>query len=100
MDYAALAELARPALITAAARRSTLTYKELARAIGLDPDIPPAHHLGRVLDVVTNRCLDGGEPSLAVMVVNGKTGRPGHGFRAGSHSHLAELEQCFKYWAL
>lgn len=100
MDYDALAALARPALITAAARRSTMTYKELGRAIGLHPTLPLPHHLGRVLDLVSQVCIAEHEPSLAVLVVNGLSGEPGRGFIAGSVPWFTETQRCFRKWAI
>ena len=58
MDYDDLAAKARPALITASMRRSTMTYGELARAIDLDPNVPLSHHIRRVLDLVSQDCID------------------------------------------
>lgn len=98
MDYDSLADLARPALVTAAMRRSTMTYGELAKAIGFDAKVPLSHHMNRVLDVVSERCIDAGEPSLAVLVVNAETGEPGDGFTAGDLTWMAEARRCFKKW--
>jgi hypothetical protein len=98
MDYDALADLARPALITAALGRSTLTYGELGRALILDPKLPLANHLNRVLDIVSLRCIQAQEPSLAVLVVNSTTGEPGEGFRQGRVPWYEEARQCFKEW--
>ena len=100
MDYDALAALARPALITAAARRSTMTYKELGRAVGLDPNLPLPHHINRVLDRVSKICNAADEPSLAVLVVNGQSGEPGPGFISGSVPWFTETQQCFRRWAI
>lgn len=100
MDYDALAALARPALITAATRQSTMTYKELGRAIGLDPKIPAPHHLNRVLDLVSKVCITAGEPSLAVLVVAMDSGAPGSGFVPGSKPWFAEAQQCFRFWKI
>ena len=99
MDYDALAYLARPALIMAAMRRTTVTYGELAKSIGLDPGIPLSHHMKRVLDRVSDRCIKAGEPSLAVLVVNADTGEPGDGFTEGSLTWMAEARRCFKRWS-
>ena len=98
MDYNALAALARPALITAAARQSTMTYKELGRAIGLDPKVPASHHLNRVLDLVSKACITTGEPSLAVLVVARDSGEPGQGFVPGTVPWFAEAQLCFRFW--
>jgi hypothetical protein len=98
MDYDDLAAKARPALITAAMRRSTMTYGELARAIDLDPNVPLSHHIRRVLDVVTLDCNGRKEPSLAVLVANEKSGEPGPGFRAGKVPWHTETRRCFDRW--
>lgn len=52
MDYDAFADLARPALIIAAARRSLVTYGELARAIDFPEGTPgrPLPGVGRTPD--------------------------------------------------
>ncbi len=80
-------------------RRTTLTYRELAQAIGLDPEIPLPHHINRVLRLVANRCGDHEEPSLAVLVVNQKTGHPGEGFVAGQDEWFTEARACFRRWS-
>lgn len=98
MDYQALAERARPALITASMRRSTMTYGELARAIDLDPNVPLPHHIRRVLALVSQDCIARKEPSLAVLVVNEKTGMPGTGFVAGKAPWHTETRRCFDRW--
>ena len=98
MDYEALATRARAALIVAAMRRTTLTYGELAQAVDLDPDVPLSHHINRVLRLVASGCGDRGEPSLAVLVVNQKTGHPGEGFVAGQEAWFTEARACFRRW--
>jgi hypothetical protein len=100
MDHEKLADLARPALIIAAARRSVLTYKELGRAIDYPPGTPLPHHMNRVLDIVSDRCEAAGEPSLAVLVVNQETGMPGEGFRSGARAWHAEAQACYRHWTL
>ena len=99
MDYDALADLARPALIIAAARRSLVTYGELARAIGFPKDTPPSHHMKRILDRLSDRCTADGEPSLAVLVVAKDTGQPGSGFDPAGGTWHAETQRCFRHWA-
>ncbi|MBU2075212.1 MAG: hypothetical protein KKE65_05175 [Actinobacteria bacterium] len=99
MDYDALADQARPALILAAMRRTTVTYGELAKSISFDTSIPLSHHMKRVLDRVSDRCIKAGEPSLAVLVVNADTGVPGDGFTEGSLTWMAEARKCFKRWS-
>lgn len=98
MDYDDLARLARPALITACMRRSTMTYGELARAIDLDPKLPPSHHLNKVLARVSTDCDARGEPSLAVLVINQRTGEPGPGFTRGKDPWHTETRRCFNRW--
>jgi hypothetical protein len=98
MDYDALADRARTALVVASMRRSTLTYGELAAAIDLDPNVPLPHHINRVLVVVSDRCIQAGEPSLAVLVVNQDTGKPGAGFVKVDHDWYTEARRCFRMW--
>lgn len=98
MDYQQLAESARAALIVTAARRSVITYGELGRAIGLPTDVPLSHHINRVLRVVSKRCVDAREPSLAVLAVSKDSGEPGPGFVRGARDWSAEAQQCFRYW--
>ncbi|KAA1418146.1 hypothetical protein FE697_020110 [Mumia zhuanghuii] len=98
MDYEILAERARAALITAAMRRSTLTYGELARAIDFDPDVPVGHHMNRILDLVSQECIDRSEPSLAPLVVNERTGEPGKGYRDGGEPWHKSVRRCFHAW--
>lgn len=98
MDHATLAALARPALITAAMRRTPLTYKELGQAIGYPADVPLPHHMNRILDLVSRRCIDAGEPSLAVLAVNQETGKPGEGFTTGAKEWHAEAQDCYRRW--
>ena len=98
MDYDDLAAKARPALITTSLRRSTMTYGELARAIDLDPGLPLPHHINRVLNLVSQDCIDRKEPSLAVLVVNERSGEPGTGFRPGAHPRHSETRRCFHRW--
>lgn len=98
MDYDDLARLARPALITACMRRSTMTYGELGRAIDLNPRLPINQHINRVLDRVSQDCIARDEPSLAVLVVNEKSGQPGPGFRKGKDEWFTETRRCFDRW--
>ena len=98
MDYDDLARLARPALIAACMRRSTMTYGELSRAIDLPGNVPINQHLNRVLDRVSDECDARHEPSLAVIVVNEKTGMPGPGFRKGKTEWFTETRRCFDRW--
>ena len=98
MDYERYAVAARSALITAAMRRTTLTYGELAMAIELPENVPLPHHINRVLRSVSEECIARGEPSLAVIVVNRQTGEPGKGFVDGPSKWFGEAQQCFRKW--
>lgn len=62
LEYDDLAAKARPALITASMRRSTMTYRELVRAIDLDPNVSLSHHMRRVQDFVSQDCIGRKEP--------------------------------------
>jgi hypothetical protein len=97
MDYPALAERARAALLVAAMRRTTVTYGELARAVDL-PDVPVSHHMKRILDLVSQECLGRREPSLAPLVVNERTGEPGKGYRDEGVDWHTEVRRCYNAW--
>ncbi|MCW2764933.1 MAG: hypothetical protein JWO11_892 [Nocardioides sp.] len=92
-----LADRARPALIIAAMRRSVLTYGELGKAVGLS-GVELRNDMRHVLDEVARRCIAAKEPSLAVLVVNQKTGKPGQGFSPGYKDWHAEAQECFRHW--
>lgn len=98
VDYPALAERARAALIASAMRRTLLTYKELGQAVDLPTGLPLPHHLNRVLNLVAQVCNDKGEPSLAVLVVRSSTGEPGPGFEPGSVEWFTEAQACYRQW--
>jgi hypothetical protein len=97
-DYERLADRARAALAMAAMRRSVVTYGELAAAIGLSGD-QMRGDLRHVLDLLAERCLEAGEPSLAALVVNRQTGDPGPGFSSGYESRHTEAQDCFLHWS-
>lgn len=99
MDYDDLARLARAALIVAAQRRSLLTYGDLGQAIGWDPAMPLSHHMKRILDRVSQTCIAAKEPSLAALVVNGTTGKPGDGWVDGGKGWHWEAQRCFRTWS-
>lgn len=98
MDYGTFAALARSALITAAMRRTPLTYKELGQAVGYPDDVPLSHHMNRILNLVSRRCIEASEPSLAVLAVNQETGKPGDGFTTGAKEWHAEAQDCYRRW--
>ena len=54
---------------------ATLTYGDLARAMGYDPRA--GHTLGGVLGIIGNFCIANGLPPLNAIVVNQHTGAPG-----------------------
>lgn len=98
MDYDSFADRARAALIMAAIRQTTVTYGELARAIDWDTSIPVSHHMKGVLDRVSDRCFQVGEPSLAVLVVRADAGEPGSGFVQGPSTWASGTRECFNHW--
>lgn len=97
MDYPALAERARAALVLSAMRRTTVTYGELAQAVDL-PDVPVSHHMKRILDLVSQECIARNEPSLAPLVVNERTGEPGKGYRDAGVDWQTEVRRCYNAW--
>lgn len=68
MDCDAFPDLARPRLLMAAMRRTTVTYGELAKSIDFNTSIPLSHHTTQVLDRFSDRRTKSGEPPLAVPV--------------------------------
>lgn len=90
---------ARAALVVAAARRSTLTHAELARALDLDGEGPPAERVQAVLDAVAAECTRRGEPRLDALVVDGESGRPGRGWGADERTWPREVVRCHRWWA-
>jgi hypothetical protein len=89
---------ARAALILAARRRSLVTYKELGLAIGMT-GVSLSSHMGRVLDELSDICIEAGEPSLAALVVRSDSGAPGKGFDDGGVPWHTEVQGVFRYWA-
>jgi len=92
------AQQARAALIVAAMRRSILTYGELGRAIDMH-GVDLRNQMRHVLDDLSDLCADAGEPSLAALVVNAETGKPGQGWEDGSKPWYAEVQQVFRHWS-
>ncbi|MEV4343538.1 hypothetical protein AB0J83_03530 [Actinoplanes sp. NPDC049596] len=83
----------RGVLIAAARRGQTITYGELAIAVDRR-----YHNLqfGDPLDVLSQDCDIFGEPSLAALVVNQRTGLPGDAFVGDAESIR---QDCLEYWA-
>ena len=61
-------------LVAAARLRQTLTYGDLADALGVKG---PGGVFAKILGRIYNYCLQEGLPLLTVIVVNKQTGRPG-----------------------
>lgn len=97
-DRSAVVQQARAALIVAAMRRSTLTYKELGKALGLE-GIALRNEMRHILDDLSSDCIARGERSLAALVVNQETGAPGQGFQDGDRPWHAEVQAVFRHWA-
>lgn len=88
---------ARAALTVAALRSTLLTYKELGVAIGMS-GIELRNALPRVLDVLSEQCNERTEPSLAALVVNGDTGKPGAGWSDGVRPWHTEVRRVFDHY--
>jgi putative restriction endonuclease len=79
MDRFALGHEAWPILVDHAARHATLTYQELAVALGYSTARIARFALWSIQDF----CLEKGYPPLTSIVVNKHTGVPGQGFKLG-----------------
>jgi len=64
-------------LALAARNRQILTYDLLSQLVGV-----PARGFAHILDHVQRYCIQQRLPPLTILVVNGRTGRPGKGFFA------------------
>jgi hypothetical protein len=82
----------RSALIVAAQAQSTLTYKQASAAID---GLYGYRSMGRVLDLVSEDCMQRGEPSLAGLVVAGQSGEVGDAFVGDAE---ASRQACYRYW--
>lgn len=91
-----LGSAARAALVVAAARRSTLTHGELARALDLDGEGPPAARVRAVLEAVAAECARREEPRLDALVVDGESGRSGWD---DEQARLREVVRCHRWWS-
>ena len=85
-----LAEVCKPVLETAARRRSTMTYGQLARRVRLKANLPELGPRDRILhdalDILSIESYDGGQKILlSVVVVREDTNMLGPGF-----FHLAQ----------
>lgn len=82
---------ARAALVVAALRKSLLTYGELGAAIGVR-GVDLRNQARYILDHLSEQNHRDNEPSLAALVVNSKTGRPGSGWTDGVDSNGVDIE--------
>jgi putative restriction endonuclease len=84
---------ARPLLTAAAAKRSTITYVELAEHLRIHP-----RPIRYVLSPIQDWCLDDKKPPLTILVVNQRWHRPGEGFIAWDVNDLKEgYEQVYSF---
>ena len=110
----AVTQILRAALLPLAARRQTITYRELAALAG----IRPPHSIHKVtlgLEALLREDHDAGRPLLAALATSRATGGlPGRGFFEllrslacyqgpdsgveASAFHRAELERVWHYW--
>lgn len=92
-----LTRLAKVALIVAAQRRTTLTVKELGSAMGID-----GVELSLVLDLIlaqlADQCAAERTPSLPALVINARTGAPGHGWPSCNAEWFEETKRVFRVW--
>jgi hypothetical protein len=82
--------LARGHCAALAGLRATVLYKDLADLVGL-----ANQGLGSTLDLLSEDCTRRGEPSLAALVINKKTGHAGDQFRGDD---AVGREQCYEHW--
>jgi putative restriction endonuclease len=81
-----------PILTAAAAKRSTITYAELADYLRIHP-----RPIRYVLSVIQDWCLQENKPPLTILVVN-QHGQPGQGFIAWDANNLGEgYEQVYSF---
>lgn len=97
-DRTDIVRQARAALIVAAMRRSIVTYGELGKALGID-GVALRNEMRHVLDDLSDDCIARGEPSLAALVVNQRSGAPGQGWQDGAVPWHAEVQAVFRRWA-
>ncbi len=87
---------ARAALIVAALRKSLLTYTELGAAIGMF-GIDLRNQARHILDQLSEENQAKEEPSLAALVVSGRTGKPGSGWTDGATEWHTEVRRVFDH---
>lgn len=96
-EIAELTRLARVALIVAAQRRATLTVRELAAALGAsDAELESA--LPEILAQLDAQCEAERVPTLTALVINPKTGAPGHVWSSCNAEWFSEVQRAFRWW--
>lgn len=79
-------------------RRSLLTYGELGQAIGVG-GVRLRNEMRLILGDLPEGCVGRGEPSLAALVNDKGTGRPGAGWTDGPDTTWQqEVRACFRHW--
>ena len=76
-----------------------ITYADVCNThIQMDSILP--RHMGQVLDVVREACLQSGTPDLAALVVNKSTGRPGERYVLQGAAWSSEIDRIRNFnWA-
>jgi hypothetical protein len=82
----------RAVLVDAARRQATVTYRDLAAALG---HAYLQQGLGPVLDVLAVDCGRRGEPRLDALVVTAAHGEVGEGFDGDA---ARDREACWSFW--
>jgi len=83
----------RAFLIDVATKHSTVSYGQVKSELGLPH---PANGMGRLLDLVTIECGRRGEPDLASLVINARTGDVGTQYGKNA---AANRESVYRHWA-
>lgn len=87
--------LARAAVAAIAVIGQTITYGELAKALD---DRFNYRNPGVILDLLSLDCIRRGEPSLAALVVQASSGRPGDGYADGDVPIEEYQRQVQEFW--
>lgn len=88
--------IARAALIAVAQREDTITYTELAEAVGYYN----ARNIGRLLDAVAVDCGLRDEPNLPAIAVTIADGKPGYEYAQGDDDVVtAEQAEVYARWS-
>lgn len=79
-------------------RLSVVTHGELGKALGIN-GVALRDEMRHVLDDLSDDCIARGEPSLAALVVNQRSGASGQGWQDGPVTWHAEVQAVFRRWA-